>query len=47
MLKFNNLGYLEPSKLISSDINELEKYFVIEYSSVERSRLFEEYLRYS
>ena len=43
MLEFNRLGYLEPNRAISSDINELEKYFVIEYSSVERSRLFEEY----
>lgn len=47
MLEFNRLGYLEPNRAISSDINELEKYFVIEYSSVERSKLFEEYLRYS
>jgi hypothetical protein len=47
MLEFNRLGYLVPNKPISSDINELEKYFVIEYSSVERSRLFDEYLRYS
>ncbi len=46
MLKFNRLGYLEPNKPILSDINELEKHFVIDYSSVERSRLFEEYLRY-
>jgi hypothetical protein len=47
MLQFNKLGYLEPNKPIPSDIDELEKYFVIEYSSVERSKLFEEYLRYS
>ena len=47
MLEFNRLGYLVPYRAISSDINELEKYFVIEYSSVERSKLFEEYLRYS
>lgn len=47
MLKINELGFLEPNKAIPSDINELEKYFVIEYSSVDRSKLFEEYLRYS
>ncbi|PWH81291.1 DUF6932 family protein [Brumimicrobium oceani] len=47
MLKFNNLGHLVPNKPISSDIIELEKYFVIEYSSIERSKIFEQYLRYS
>lgn len=46
MLEFDRFGYLKPHGAISSDIMELEKYFVIEYSSVERSRLFVEYLRY-
>lgn len=47
MLKFNKSGYLVPNKPIPSGIEELEKHFVIEYSSVERSQLFEAYLRYS
>jgi hypothetical protein len=47
MLKFNKLGYLEPYNLIPSDIKELEKTFVVEYSSVERSSLFNQYIRYS
>lgn len=47
MLKFNQLGYLVPNKPIGLSIEEVEKYFVIEFSSVERSKLFEQYLRYS
>jgi hypothetical protein len=47
MLQFNNEGYLVPNKPISSSISELEQVFVIEYSSVERSKLFSEYLRYT
>ena len=45
MLNFNKHGYLEPNKPINSSIAELERVFVIEYSSVERSKLFEEFLR--
>ena len=47
MLEFNRLGYLIPNRPIRSDIDELEKYFVMEYSSVERSKLFHQYLRYT
>jgi hypothetical protein len=47
MLQFNRSGYLVPNNPIRSNISELEKTFVIQYSSVERSTLFEEYLRYS
>lgn len=47
MLEFNRLGYLVPNKAIPSNVDEFEKYFVMEYSSVERSKLFEAYLRYS
>jgi hypothetical protein len=46
MLQFNKFGYLEPNSAIPSTIKEFETIFVIEYSSVERSNLFEQYLRY-
>ena len=47
MLKFNRLGYLVPNKPIRSSVDELQKTFVVEYSSVERSKLFDEYMRYT
>ena len=47
MLKFNVSGYLVPAKAIDSNISELEEEFVVNYSSADRSRLFEVYLQYS
>lgn len=47
MLQFNQSGYLVPNNPIRSNIDELEEYFVINYSSVNRSTLFAEYLRYT
>ncbi|CAG5081304.1 DUF6932 family protein [Parvicella tangerina] len=46
MLTINEAGYLEPNTAIPSDLTEMEKTFVIEYSSVERSALFEMYQQY-
>ncbi len=46
MLNFDEFGFLIPNKPIQSTIDELEKVFVVEYSSVERSKLFQEYLKY-
>jgi hypothetical protein len=47
MLKFNSGGYLVPDTAIKSSVSELEKEFVQNYTSVERSALFGTYLDYS
>lgn len=47
MLRFNASGYLTPSGMIRSNVSEMEKTFVVEFSSVERSILFDMYLNYS
>jgi hypothetical protein len=46
MLTFNQKGYLTPNTVIQTDIEQVEKEFVIEYSSMDRSRLFDQYRRY-
>jgi hypothetical protein len=46
MLTFNNKGYLVPNSPISTDIEVVKKQLVVEYFSLERTRLFEEYTRY-
>lgn len=43
MLTFDAKGYLTPNTALPSTIKEIENTFVIEYSSVERSKLFESY----
>lgn len=47
MLEFDAFGYLIPNSPIRSSIQELEQVFVIEYSSVQRSKLFDQYLSYT
>ena len=46
MLKFDAKGYLIPNTAVPSTMEDVERTFVIEYSSVERSRLFEAYKNY-
>ena len=46
MLTFNSAGYLTPNTAINSTVREFEEEFVVNYSSGDRSRLFEMYLQY-
>jgi hypothetical protein len=47
MLIFNGAGYLTPNRPIRAGLEEMEQEFVINYSSVDRSMLYESYCRYS
>lgn len=47
MLTFNQTGYLEPDSPILVTQQEFHDVFVVQYSSVERSMLYESYQRYS
>ena len=47
MLSFNAHGYLTPNRPILSNLDELQETFVRDYSSVERSSLYDAYCEYS
>lgn len=47
MLTFNQAGYLEPDSPISATEEQFHEVFVVQYSSVERSMLYDSYQRYS
>lgn len=47
MLNFNPSGHLVPNQPIISTLEELHSEFVVDYTSVERSTLYDSYSRYS